>query len=93
MDEAVKQGYRAYMLRLRRTDGAHSAWRATLEEPTTGERHAFASLDEMTTWLREQTSEGAGNQAGQRPGWPQEASRHEQGERWDSTDSSKEETR
>jgi hypothetical protein len=62
MDEAGTQVYRAYMLRLRRTDGEHPAWRASLQEVATGERYTFPSLDEMLVWLKEQTGEGATGQ-------------------------------
>lgn len=57
MDDTGTRGYLAYMLRLRRTDGAHPAWRPSLEAVATGERHVFGTLDEMAEWLREQTGE------------------------------------
>ena len=50
--------YRAYLLRLRRTDGTYPTWRASLDEVATGERHTFALLDEMFAWLREETRGG-----------------------------------
>jgi hypothetical protein len=58
MGDTITNGYRAYMLRLRRTDGAQPAWRASLDEVATGERYVFATLDEMLAWLREETGEG-----------------------------------
>jgi hypothetical protein len=48
--------YRAYLLRLWRTDDNREArWRASLEEPHTGLRHGFATLAELFTFLEEQT--------------------------------------
>jgi hypothetical protein len=66
MDEAGTQVYRAYMLRLRRTDGTHPAWLASLQEVATGERYTFPSLDEMLVWLKEQIGERAEAQGTQR---------------------------
>jgi len=45
--------YLSYLLRLWRTTIAGEAtWRASLEDPQTGERRGFASLDAMMTFLR-----------------------------------------
>jgi hypothetical protein len=44
-------GYRAYLLRLWRTP--ESGWRATLEDPHSGERSAFASLAELLAHLEQ----------------------------------------
>lgn len=57
MDDTGTRGYLAYMLRLRRTDGAHPAWRPSLEAVATGERHVFGTLDEMAEWLRAKVGE------------------------------------
>lgn len=48
--------YLAYMLRLWqvRIDG-DVAWRASIENPHTGERHGFANLDRLFEFLEEQT--------------------------------------
>ena len=47
--------YLSYMLRLWRTSTTGEAtWRASLENPQTGERHGFASLDAMVAFLRQQ---------------------------------------
>jgi hypothetical protein len=47
------QSYQSYLLRLWRTATTGDAtWRASLENPQTGERHGFASLDAMVTFLR-----------------------------------------
>ncbi len=48
----AEPGYRAYMLRLRRTDGVHARWLASLDEVSTGERHTFASMEELVAYLR-----------------------------------------
>jgi hypothetical protein len=48
--------YHSYLLRLWRVSGAQEAtWRASLEDPQTGERIGFASLDAMVADLRQQT--------------------------------------
>lgn len=57
MGDAAGSGYRAYMLRLRRTADAQPAWRASLEEVASGERYTFLSLDALLAWLRERTGE------------------------------------
>ncbi len=47
--------YIAYLLRLWRTGGqAGGAWRASIEDPHTGERRGFASLEALFAFLREQ---------------------------------------
>jgi hypothetical protein len=42
-------GYRAYLLRLWQVRGAH--WRASIEDPHTGERRAFASVEQLAAFL------------------------------------------
>ncbi len=49
---ALPVGYRAYLLRLWRTPEAH--WRASLEDPHTGERRAFATLVQLLVFLEEE---------------------------------------
>jgi len=50
--------YHAYLLRVwRETDAA--PWRATLEDPHTGERLAFAGADQLLAYLRRQLPPGA----------------------------------
>jgi hypothetical protein len=49
--------YLAYMLRLWRMRGAQAAWRASLEDPHSGERLSFASLDEVFAFLKQQTGQ------------------------------------
>jgi hypothetical protein len=60
MDEE-RPGYLSYLLRLWREEnlkapGADEAiWRASLESARTGEKKTFASLDDLVSFLREQT--------------------------------------
>ncbi len=56
--------YLAYMLRLWqvRTDG-DVVWRASIEDPHTGERHGFANLDRLFEYLGGQTHDPT-NRAG-----------------------------
>ena len=46
--------YQVYILRLWR-DGAQTPWRAALEHARTGERHAFAALADLFTFLEAET--------------------------------------
>lgn len=49
--EMVPQGqYEAYLLRLWWNDG-QATWRASLQAVRTGERHMFADLDSLLTFL------------------------------------------
>ncbi len=48
--------YHAYLLRLWREENATN-WRATVQNPHTGERCSFASLPTLLTFLEEQTGE------------------------------------
>jgi hypothetical protein len=60
MDDEQKEsgevpGYRSYLLRLWREMGTGSTWwRASLQDPRSGERVGFAHLDELFAFLREQ---------------------------------------
>jgi len=47
--------YFSYLLRMWRT-GEHSAWRASLEDPRTGERMGFGSLEALWEFLWRQTT-------------------------------------
>ncbi len=50
--------YLAYMLRLWRVDAnGEVVWRASIEDPHTGERHGFADLDRLFEFLERQTRE------------------------------------
>ena len=60
--------YLSYLLRVWRADpGNLSGWRASLEDPHTGERLGFASLEQLFAFLMEQT-ERAGPDVGRRTG-------------------------
>jgi hypothetical protein len=56
--------YLSYLLRLWRMQGDAAAWRGSLESPHTGERRGFGSLDELFSFLREQTSAMSDNKCG-----------------------------
>jgi len=48
--------YISYLLRLWRvSDEEEAVWRASLESPHTGERLAFACLEDLFDFLRQQT--------------------------------------
>lgn len=53
MAENPSPTYLAYLVRLWRED-AHT-WRASVEDPHTGERHTFASVEALLAYLKEQT--------------------------------------
>jgi hypothetical protein len=46
--------YRSYLLRLWCAETAGPCWRASLEDPHTGERFGFASLEQLFAFLMEQ---------------------------------------
>ena len=50
------RGYLSYLLRMWRTGSEGQAvWRASLENPFTGERKGFANLKDLVTFLQNQT--------------------------------------
>jgi hypothetical protein len=58
--------YLSYLLRLwrendgRRVHGVETAvWRASLERPQEGERHGFATLEDLFAYLRKETGSGS----------------------------------
>ena len=52
-----RRQYIAYLLRLwRAKHNGQVEWRASLEEPHTGIRHGFATLDQLVAFLKEQTT-------------------------------------
>jgi hypothetical protein len=58
--------YQAYMLSLwLANSGDGRTWRASLEDPRTGERQAFADLEALFAFLQERTSGPLANE----PGW------------------------
>ncbi len=52
--DGARKGYRSYLLRLWCADALDQCWRASLEDPHTGERIGFASLEQLFTFLMEQ---------------------------------------
>ncbi len=50
------RNYHAYLLRLWR-ESEHDPWRATLEDPHTGERLGFANLDRLLAYLNQRLGE------------------------------------
>ncbi len=63
------QSYQSYLLRLWCVPGERGAtWRASLENPQTGERHGFASLDAMVAFLRRQIDPAPGPRGEEREG-------------------------
>ena len=50
--------YLSYLLRMWQTsDGKGALWRASLQSPGSGEQHGFASLEELTEFLKIQTDQ------------------------------------
>ena len=55
--------YLSYLLRLWQVSGkGEPVWRASLESPHTGERHGFAGLTDLFTFLEQETSRAAQRQ-------------------------------
>ena len=50
-----KRPYLSYLLRLWLAEGDGPVWRASLENPTTAERHGFANLESLFTFLAAET--------------------------------------
>ena len=63
--------YRAYLLRLWRVAGAQ--WRASLEDPRTGERRAFGTLEQLWEYLTQTPQPGSGGAETERPAPSDEA--------------------
>jgi hypothetical protein len=60
--ERASPDYRAYLMRCRRTGSPSNNdtnWRCSLEEPHTGRRRMFASLDELLATLRSELQDDA----------------------------------
>lgn len=50
-----RQAYHAFLLRLWRVDGGgRAAWRASLEDAHSGERHGFSDLPALQSFLQAQ---------------------------------------
>jgi len=55
---AEQPGHLAYLLRLWRvSDDGNPIWRASLENPHSGERHGFANLELPCAFLEEKTED------------------------------------
>jgi hypothetical protein len=55
-----RPSYRSYLLRLWRARVAgRGVWRASLEDPRTGERRGFADLAQLLAYLEQQLGEDA----------------------------------
>lgn len=49
--------YLSYLLRLWLVERDGPVWRASLENPSTAERHGFATLEQLVAFLRAETSD------------------------------------
>jgi hypothetical protein len=59
----------AFLIRLWQVnDQPHSAWRASVQDPHTGERRGFADLKELFVFLEEQTNNADQPSAGETAG-------------------------
>ena len=59
--------YHAYLLRFweeRGEQGTSAAWRFSLEDPQTAQRHGFADLASLTAWLETATGRPSGKGEG-----------------------------
>ena len=65
MNNPTDLKYRVYVLRLWRTEPSDMSWRASLENPRTGERLGFESLERLFAFLMEQTEHEANSQQGE----------------------------
>jgi len=54
-DRKEQADYLSYLLRLWRESEEQGVWRASLEDPQTGERTGFASLEALLVFLRQST--------------------------------------
>ncbi len=58
-NEPSEKKYRSYLLRLWRAETPDQDWRASLEDPRTGARIGFASLELLFAFLMEQVEDKA----------------------------------
>lgn len=56
MPQLLRLPYIVYLLRIWSSSETNSAWRYSLENPVTGARRGFASMDEMTHFLQQETA-------------------------------------
>jgi hypothetical protein len=53
-----RRRYLSYLLRMWQTsDGKETVWRALLQSPDGKERHGFASLEELTDFIKDQAGQ------------------------------------
>ena len=64
---ALEPDYLSYLVRLWRMKGSAAAWRGSIENPYTGERLGFGSMDELFAFLREQTDMLPGKEEAKSP--------------------------
>lgn len=58
MKQQPRQRYLSYLLRMWQTsDGKKTVWRASLQSPISEERHGFASLEELMSFLQAQAEQ------------------------------------
>lgn len=63
-----RPNYQSYMLRLwQAPNQGEKVWLASLEDPHTGERLGFASLDALVAYLRERTAAAIQNSTHELP--------------------------
>ncbi|MEJ2736834.1 MAG: hypothetical protein P8189_25265 [Anaerolineae bacterium] len=62
--------YISYLLRVWRSNGDATTWRASLQNPHTGERIGFASINELCAFLRQQIGELSSSEDGAEPMQP-----------------------
>jgi hypothetical protein len=58
-DTTTRLDYASYLLRLWREDSDDHVWRASLEDPLTGERMGFGSLQALFHFLQRESEEQA----------------------------------
>ena len=64
-----QRSYLSYLLRLWQTEsGGEGVWRASLEDPRTGERKGFANLTDLFTFLEQETGHPARGQTSPKRG-------------------------
>jgi hypothetical protein len=49
---AERRHYQSYLLRIWQVGPEPCDWRAMLESASTGERHGFATLDDLCDWIQ-----------------------------------------
>ncbi|MFL7794269.1 MAG: hypothetical protein AB8I69_19155 [Anaerolineae bacterium] len=62
--------YISYLLRVWRSNGGEKDWRASLQNPHTGECMGFAGIDDLCIFLRQQTGAECGSEDNVEPTRP-----------------------